>query len=193
MATKSKKRDLAVTQKLLDFSLTDFFAESADFKSFKPAIDHPRGRFKTRHSIELFLEQADDEIPALRLKISATLTGYSAGEDKKTEASDMVDANMTFQVKLVAISRFALSNPVKINDVGEEPEPELVAELLATSYPLIMSKLRDYAADLGYRSVEPKLGLSRKSFIEDVVTRRQASGASKVGRARASSKTEQSQ
>ncbi|MGN5479553.1 hypothetical protein ACTMU2_29475 [Cupriavidus basilensis] len=145
---------------------------AVDIKRIKSPDDYPAGRFKVKPSILLSVNSDDDEVQDFCLEVTMCLEGFGV-KDKKKAPAKVEDGEKTFSISVTALATF---KPVHKLSSKYQPTEELASELFFVSHPLIMSKLKDYAADIGYRSVSPTLGVAYDELTVDNIERIQIPG-----------------
>ncbi|MGS1056670.1 hypothetical protein [Burkholderia glumae] len=144
------------------FGLTEFSVTDVVAKRLMPNALARRGKFEldVQFSVNPFKATEAGLIPALRIKVMCGLNAFSLTRDE--EGGDVV-GEKSFSIKIEAAARF------KVNGVmpkGEGPTAHEISQLMANVYPLVVVKMQQYAADMGYRNISPELNVGEDIEVD---------------------------
>ena len=163
---KKKSKASALTAPV-SLQLADFRTVFTQFERFLRPDEAPKGTFDTDSgaTIQIVSSKAGERVPSQRvlLNVLMNLEGYRLVGDGQDQKRDQ----RSFSIKVVCEAAYVVVAGRLDETVG--PEQLDIEALLREVNPLVVSKIRDYASDLGFRAVRPRLGFHPKLNL-DVTT-----------------------
>lgn len=144
-----------------DFRLVDFRIVSTKCERLLPPDEAAKGTYKTSFNARIGIPGTDAEKKRgdLYLLVSVKLEGSKVTIEK--EVRKVGPQSFTVDVSAEA---WCTGTGKSVSEEDDLPD-ELVHGLVAQVYPLLMSRVRAYVADMGYRAVRPELGYNPKKLI----------------------------
>ncbi|WP_124676360.1 hypothetical protein [Burkholderia cenocepacia] len=162
-AVKAARRKVPSSQSSRIFALSEFVVTSVTSERFLPSEKARRGRFEldVQFKVGSIKSSNGRSVSALKAKLQITLTGFTLNHDE--EGNDIA-GDKSFTITAAAEARFEINEPMRI---GESPTAHEIKWMSQCIYPLAVSKLQIYAADMGYRNVSPSLMILDYLVIPD--------------------------
>lgn len=140
--------------------LLDFRTVSAQVDRLLRPDEAPRGNFDSEVGVTAEITQrGEDKKPSQLVMLSIAMNLY--GFRLKSEGGKDVRDGQSFSIKTVCEAVFGVMEGAF--DPGAGPEQLDMQRLLFEAHPLVLYKIREYASDMGFRGVRPRMGMNPKA------------------------------